>query len=215
MKVVGVNKGFSRDLASKEAALDLLKDRVIVYPTDTLYGMGVNALNVDAIEKLYRVKKRPNKKPLPIIVGSVEMAKAFAIIDRRKEEIVRQLWPGPFTFVFVKKKLVPDELTAGERTVAMRVPDNSFCENLLADFEGPIVATSANISGEEPLSTAREIAERFSEEKNQPDLIVDAGFLPGKNPSTIIDLTGVVPQVLRVDPTTKDKLLKILKTLSS
>lgn len=214
MKILNLENNFSHELASKEAALTLLKDGIIVYPTDTIYGLGANALNPVAIDKIFKIKKRPPQKPIPIIVSSIEMAKAIAFVDRDKERILRELWPGPYTFVFSKKSIMPKELTAGEKTVAIRLPANDFCQSLLADFEGPITATSANVSGEETASTARQIAERFEKEKHQPDLVVDAGFLPEQNPSTIIDLTAEVPTILRVNPTTKDKLLEILKSLS-
>ncbi len=214
MKILNLADSFSHELASKEAALTLLKDGIVVYPTDTLYGLGANALNPIAIEKIYKIKKRPPKKPIPIIISSIDMARALAFVDRDKERVLKELWPGPYTFVFWKKSVVPAGLTAGEKTIAMRIPANSFCESLLADFEGPITTTSANISGEETHSTAKEIAERFGKEKHQPDLVIDAGFLPCENPSTIIDLTAELPKILRVNPTTKDKLLEILKTLS-
>lgn len=214
MKILDIADSFSHELASKEAALTLLKDGVIVYPTDTLYALGANALNLVAIEKIFRIKKRPPQKPIPIIVSSIEMARALAFLDRDKERILEELWPGPYTFVFWKKSLVPKELTAGAKTVAMRLPASPFCQSVLADFEGPVTTTSANISGETPFATAKEIAERFAKEKYRPDLVIDAGFLPEQNPSTIIDLTGEVPKILRVNPTTKDKLLEILQTLS-
>lgn len=214
MKILDIGHSFSYELASKEAALTLLKDGVVVYPTDTLYALGANALNPVAIAKIYRIKKRPSRKPIPIIVSSIEMARALTFIDRDKERILKELWPGPYTFVLWKRSIVPKELTAGAKSVAVRFPANPFCESIIRDFEGPITATSANVSSEEQFSTAKEIADRFQKEKYQPDLVIDAGFLPEQNPSTIIDLTSEVPTILRVNPTTKDKLLEILKTLS-
>ena len=210
MKVFDIKNNFSPELASKEAALTMFKGGAVVYPTDTLYGLGVNVLDTEAVRKLFSIKKRSEKKPLPIMVSSIGMAKALAHIDEPREKILKSFWPGPFTFVLRKKPLVSYLATAGKNTIALRIPDSYFCQNLLEDFEGPITVTSANISGEEPSFDSREIIERFSKEKHQPDLIVDAGVLPETSPSTVIDLTGEMPKVLRINPTTKDELMRIL-----
>jgi L-threonylcarbamoyladenylate synthase len=214
MRVIDIKKSSSHELAAKDAALTLLKDGVIVYPTDTLYGLGVNALDELAVEKLFRIKKRPKGKPVPLMVSSLDMAKALAFIDKSREHLLKELWPGEYTFVLWKKKLIPSQISAGKDTVALRIPANSFCQNILRDFEGPITATSANISGESPLSDAESIIERFSKEEECPNLILDAGKLPQANPSAVIDLTTDVPKLLRVNPTSKDKLLKILQLIS-
>ena len=214
MRVIDIKKSSSHELAAKEAAITLLKDGVIVYPTDTLYGLGVNALDELAVEKLFRIKKRPKGKPVPLMVSSLDMAKALAFIDKSRERLLKELWPGEYTFVLWKKKLIPSQISAGKDTVALRIPANSFCQSILRDFEGPITATSANISGESPFSDAESIIERFSKEEECPNLVFDAGKLPQANPSAVIDLTTDVPKLLRVNPTSKDKLLKILQLIS-
>lgn len=214
MRIIDIRKPSSHELAAKEAALTLLKDGAIVYPTDTLYGLGVNALDELAVEKLFRIKRRPPEKAVPLMVSSLDMAKALAFIDKSREHILRELWPGEYTFVLWKKKIVPSQISAGKETVALRIPANSFCQSILRDFEGPITVTSANISGESPFSNAESIIERFSEEEEQPNLILDAGDLPQVNPSAVIDLTTDIPKLLRVNPTSKDKLLKILQLIS-
>lgn len=213
MKIIDIRNNFSPELASKEAALALLKGRAVVYPTDTLYALGVNVFDTDAIRKIFAIKKRSDKKPVPVMVGSISMAKAVADIDTKREKVLRSFWPGPFTFILKKRPIVSYLLTAGRNTIALRIPDNDFCKMVIDDFEGPITITSANVSGEEPSQDPREIIERFSKEKNQPDLVVDVGELPIANPSTIIDITGNMPKVLRVNPTTKENLISILKKM--
>ena len=214
MKIIDVEKTFSYELAAKEAAITLLKDGVVVYPTDTLYGLGANALDEKAIEKVFLIKKRPKNVPMPVMVSSIEMAKALAFIDKSRERILSELWPGPYTFVLWKRKAISKMLTAGKETVALRIPSHPLCQGMIRDFEGPITVTSANISGEEHLSSAKAIAERFSQEKQKPNLIIDAGDLPTSNPSAIVDLTSDTPKLLRVNPTTKDNLLKLLDMMS-
>ncbi|MEK7565108.1 MAG: L-threonylcarbamoyladenylate synthase [Patescibacteria group bacterium] len=213
MKILDIRNNFSPELASKEAALALLKGRVIVYPTDTLYGMGANAFDNDAIRKIFAIKKRSEKKPLPVMVGSISMAKAMAVIDKPREKILKSFWPGPFTFILKKKPSISFLLTAGRNSIALRVPDNYFCQNLIKDFEGPVTATSANISGEADYFDSREIIERFSLEEIQPDLFIDNGVLSESDPSTIIDLTTDNVRIVRINPTNKENFLNILKNI--
>lgn len=213
MKVLDVTHPSSYELASKEAALRLLKDGVIVYPTDTLYGMGVNALDPLTVDRLFEVKDRPEEKAIPVMVGSVAMAKMLAYIADEHDPLLAELWPGPFTLVFKKRDIVPDELTGGKPTVALRIPNHPLCQSILRDFEGPITTTSANVSGEEVLVSGEEIARRFEDRSAQPDLVLDAGTLEDTHPSTVIDMTGPAPKILRVDPTNKERLMSILSIM--
>lgn len=213
MKIIDIKNNFSPELASKEAALNLLKGKAVVYPTDTLYGLGVNIFDTESIRKLFAIKKRPERKPIPVIVDSIRMAKAVAEVDLKREKVLKSFWPGPFTFILKKKPIVSYLLTAGKNTIALRIPDSEFCKMMVSDFEGPVSATSANISGEEPSQDPREIIERFEKEEIQPDLFIDAGVLPESEPSTIIDITGNMPKVLRINETTKDELMSILRKM--
>mgnify|MGYP001563519232 CR=1 FL=1 len=214
MKVLDIRNNFSPELASKEAALTLFKSGAVVFPTDTLYGLGVNIFDTEALRRLFLIKKRPAAKPVPVMVSSMAMAKALAVIDYKQEEVIKSLWPGPFTFVLRKKSAVSYLVTANKDSVALRMPNHHFCASLLKDFEGPITCTSANVSGEEPSPNPRQIYERFETEKHQPDLIVDAGTLPLSDPSTVIDLTASKPRILRINPTSKERLMSILGAMN-
>ncbi|MBI2466200.1 MAG: threonylcarbamoyl-AMP synthase [Candidatus Sungbacteria bacterium] len=213
MKILDIRNNFSPELASKEAALALLKGRTVVYPTDTLYGLGANIFDTEAIRKIFAVKKRSDKKPLPVMVSSIGMAKAVAVIDSQRERILKNFWPGPFTFILKKKPTISFLVTAGRNSIALRMPSHTFCESLIRDFEGPITVTSANISGEESSPDPREIISRFLEEEIQPDVFIDDGVLPESDPSTIIDLTADNPRIVRINPTNKKNLLSILETI--
>lgn len=214
MRIIDITKHSSNELASKDAALTLLKDGVVVFPTDTLYGLGVNALDELAVEKLFKIKKRPKEKPVPLMVSSIEMARAVAFIDKSRERLLQEMWPGPFTAILWKRKLVPKTLTAGSEKVAIRIPAHPFCQMVLRDFEGPVTITSANISGEEPMYDSSKIVQRFQKENEKPDLIIDSGSLPQNDPSALIDLTSDSPKLLRVNPTSREKLLKLLELMS-
>lgn len=213
MRSLTVKSPADYELASKEAALRLLKDGVVALPTDTLYGLSVNALDPVAIERLFKIKGREKDKGVPVLVNSISMAKKIARILPEHEPLLAELWPGPYTVVFKKQRIVPLELTGGKDTVAIRFPQHPLCISIIRDFEGPITATSANIAGEEPLSSGEDIERRFNDREDKPDLILDVGHIEETNPSTIIDLTVSPPKILRVNPTSKEKLMKILSIM--
>jgi L-threonylcarbamoyladenylate synthase len=183
----------------------------LVYPTDTVYGLGVNALRAHCLERLFKIKKRPETKPVPVIIRDIEMAKKLAFVDKRIEKVLEAVWPGPITVILEKRQIVPDILTAGKRTIGLRIADCKFTRILMANLEEPITATSANFSGEPPLNSAKEIIEIFDKAYPRPDLILDAGQLPDSLPSTVLDLTGQRPKILRVGPASKKELLKFLE----
>ena len=183
----------------------------IIYPTDTVYGLGVNALREYSIERLFKIKKRPETKPIPILVRNIEMAKKLAFIDKKQEKILESVWPGQVTVVLEKRGIVPDILTAGKRTVGLRVADCEFTKLLMEQLEEPITATSANFSGEPSLVSSRDIIKVFEKTYPCPNLILDAGDLPESPPSTVLDLTSQSPKITRVGPISKKDLMEMLK----
>jgi L-threonylcarbamoyladenylate synthase len=183
----------------------------LVYPTDTVYGLGVNALRVHCLERLFKIKQRPETKPVPVMIRDIAMAKKLAFVDRKVEKVLAAVWPGPVTVILEKRDIVPDFLTAGKRTIGLRIADCRLTRALMANLEEPITATSANFSGQPPLNSASEVVEIFDKAYPRPDLILDAGQLPSSQPSTLLDLTGQQPKILRVGPTGKSDLLKMLK----
>ena len=214
MEIIKIN--LSTDWNNPEiihkAVTVIQRNGVIVYPTDTVYGLGVIALRTHCLERLFKLKKRPQTKPVPIMIGNIAMAKKLALVDRRTEKVLEAVWPGPVTVVLAKRQIVPDILTAGKRTVGLRIPDCRLIQILLASLGEPITATSANFSGSSPLVSAVEVIKVFEKAYPRPDLILDAGDLPNNPPSTVLDLTGSQPKILRVGPTSKENLLESLKT---
>ncbi len=179
---------------------------VIIYPTDTLYGIGTNAFNENAIAKIYKIKKQDRNKPISVIVKDIKMARRLACIDSKVEKILERIWPGPITVVLRKKDVIPYILTGGDETVAIRIPDNKFISALMKKIDFPITATSANISGEKNLLKSDEIVEKFKNSKPSPDLFIDAGDIKDPTASTIIDLTTPVPKILRTGIVGKEKM---------
>lgn len=228
---VDLNKDYSDVI--REAVHVLSYGGTIIYPTDTLYGLGANALNDIAIRKVFRIKDRSFSKPLPMIVRDYSWVKELAEIKPKNEDILRKVWSfregsdgrgptkrdtqkigisvGKVTVILPKKDIVPDALTAEFNSVGIRIPDYVFIDKLLAKFGYPLTSTSANISGQVPTNDINKIIEIFSKSTMKPDLIIDAGILPKSEPSMIIDLTGNKPKILRISPTKPEKLLELLE----
>jgi L-threonylcarbamoyladenylate synthase len=182
----------------------------VVYPTDTVYGIGANALEEIAVKKVFNVKQRPFAKPLPMFVRNMRWAEELVYINPANKRILEKIWPGKVTAVLPKRDIIPDILTAGESTVGLRICSLKFINDLLKAFGYPLVSTSANISGEEATRDPEDIMAVFERAAVRPSLIIDAGVLPPSEPSTVLDLTGSEPKILRVGPSRPEELLKLL-----
>ncbi|MDX1535543.1 MAG: L-threonylcarbamoyladenylate synthase [Candidatus Spechtbacterales bacterium] len=191
---------------AEETANVLRRGYSAIIPTDTLYGLAVDALSVDSIAHFFSIKKRPKNKPVPLFVKDIEMAKRLAFIDKRQEEILTELWPGPFTFVLRKKDSVNSTLSAGTEKIGLRIPNHIFIQALLYKLGRPITGSSANISGMDPGGDLDGIIEQFKENSIVPEYIVDAGKIKSGDPSTVIDITSQEPKILRMNMTTLKKL---------
>ena len=156
--------------------------KLVVYPTDTLYGLGADIFNVSAVKRIYRVKRRPLALPLPVMVSDLSMMKKVAYITPRAKKIITKFLPGPLTIILKKKQIVPNSIT--KEKIAIRMPKNKIALHL-ASCSGPLTATSANIhGGQEPCTT--DIAKKQIGTRNI--IYLDQGTLPGI-PSTIIEPT--------------------------
>jgi L-threonylcarbamoyladenylate synthase len=178
-------------------ALEAIKTGgIVVCPTDTVYGFLADAANKKAVEKIYKIKNRPESKFLPIFVKDIKMTKKLAFINEEQEKILNKKWPGKYTFILNRKKGV-ELYGIDEDTIALRLPKYKFLNDLLKKINKPLVQTSVNISGQPPLTKIKEIIEIFKNKENRPDLIINAGNLPKSKPSTIIDLTKNKIKTLR------------------
>ncbi|MEE8358382.1 MAG: L-threonylcarbamoyladenylate synthase [Candidatus Hydrothermarchaeales archaeon] len=166
---------------------------VVVYPTDTLYGLGADALDEDAIRKVFELKKRPLSQPLPIAVADMKMLKDYAVVDEKSEAFIEKFLPGPLGVILKKRDNLPDVLTSGLDNVAVRIPDNPAALRLITCLEAPITTTSANLSGKAPPISVEEVLSQIRD----VNLILDGGKLESRDPSTIVDLSGE-PKVVRV-----------------
>jgi L-threonylcarbamoyladenylate synthase len=159
---------------------------VIVYPTETVYGLGANALAPEAISRVFRIKKRLPSMPIFLAVSSYEMMEMVAEIDDEERDILKRILPGPISVLVKKRSIVPDALTAGSPIVGVRFPDHGLARAIV-DSCGPLTSTSANLSGSPPPSSADEVSAEISD---AADLVIDGGRCRYAKPSTLLDLSA-------------------------
>ncbi len=166
---------------------------VIGYPTDTIYGIGCDLFNKEAIERIYRLKRHNRNKPLSFICSDLKDISRYAQVSNYAYKSMKRLLPGAYTFVLAATKLVPKMVMTKQKTVGIRVPDNAICLALVGELGHPIISTSVYRPDEELYSDPREIEERFGKSLN---LVIDGGIIVAKH-SSIIDLTDEIPRVIR------------------
>lgn len=197
--------------AVEEAVRVLNAGGVVLYPTDTLYGLGADATNEEAISKVYAIKEREKEKPLSVMVASLEEMERYASVSKLGEKIMRKVLPGPFTFVLPKKAALPETLTGGEDTLGLRVPNAAFCIALAHTFRKAITATSANTSGQADGRNVDDILKQLGDSARHIDLILDAGELPKRDASTVLKVTEHGVKVLREGNRNHPALLSVLQ----
>ena len=176
-----------------KTAVEALKEgKIVLYPTDTIYGIGANIFNMEPVKKIYAIKRRPLHKPLSVCVSKIDDIHKIAYLNKDVEKILNDIFPGPFTVILNKKEVIPSILTAGSEKIGIRIPDSNVCLELSREF--PITTTSANLSGEKILESIEEILEQL---EDKIDLILDAGNCRHGIHSTVIDMTVSPPKILR------------------
>lgn len=166
---------------------------VVAYPTDTTYGIGCSIFNKKGLERIYQVKQRDKRKPFSFICSDLSEVSRYARLTNMAFKVIKRCLPGPYTFVLEASREVPDLLTTRQKTVGIRIPDNRICMAIVQALGAPIVTTSANLSGEEPVGDPYEIDRRFG---GGLDLVVDGGLLT-TDVSTVISMVGDRPELLR------------------
>ena len=184
----------------------LRRGGIVAFPTDTVYGLGVSAYNEPAVKRLYRLKQRPEARPLPILVADmVQMAEVAGVLPPVARKLADSFLPGALTLVLPRSARVPDVITGG-KTVAVRIPAHPVAIALIRGLESPIVGTSANLSGRPSALTAEEVYSQFGDRLG---LVIDGGRCPGGRESTIVDVTGAKPRVLREGAISRQQLEQV------
>jgi L-threonylcarbamoyladenylate synthase len=195
MRVVRVGDGASRRATLREAAELLRSGRLVAFPTETVYGLGAHALNEEAVGRIYEAKGRPKPNPLIVHVASARQARDLALDwTPVAEAIAKAFWPGPITLVVRKRSIIPGVVTAGLDTVGLRVPAHPVALALLEEARIPVAAPSANLSTQVSPTTAQHVVRGLG---HRVDLILDGGPTTVGIESTVVDVTGSVPRILR------------------
>lgn len=190
-----------------EKASEFIKQgKIVVFPTETVYGIGTNGLDEKAVRKLYEVKKRPPNKPISLLVSNMEMVKSIAKdITEIEYKIMEKFFPGPLTIILKKKDIVPDIVTAGQETVGVRMPSGEIARKLVELSGVPIATPSANISGQPSGTNLSEIKEQF---KKNVDFYIDGGNSELGISSTIVQVIDGKIKILRQGSITLEQIEK-------
>lgn len=190
----------------EEAAQLVLEGRLIAYPTDTVYGLGCNPFNVDAVDQLVKVKERV-KSSLPILVDCLKDAERLGEINGLAATLANRFWPGPLTLVVRPRLNFPSRITGGTLLVGLRIPNHEMARRLITECGGALIGTSANISGRPSLRTAEEVVREL---EGRVDLVLDGGPASLGRESTVVRVLGDETTVLRVGAISRDDILKAL-----
>lgn len=194
--------------SAMQQALDTLyQGGLVVFPTDTVYGLGALAHDERGIEQLYVVKGRESAKAIPILLSDInELSRVASRIDSRVHRLAERFWPGPLTLVLPHNDTLP-EILSPYPTIGVRVPDHPVALELLRRA-GPLATTSANLSNQPSATTASEVLTQL---KGRIPLILDGGQTPGGISSTVVDCSGAELVILRQGPLTLEQLLEALE----
>lgn len=174
--------------------VDILKNGgVVVYPTDTYYGIGCDIMNKKAIERIYQIKQRNKSKPFSFICSDLKNISLYAKVSNYAYKTMKRLLPGPYTFILAGSKLVPKIMLTKRKTAGIRVPDNQICLNLVKELGNPVITTSATMPDGTIFHDASLIHDYFG---SRVDVVIDGSIVPGQ-PSSVIRLIDDIPEILR------------------
>jgi len=194
----------------QQAANIIIAGGVIGYPTETIYGLGANVMNKNAVKKVYNLKGREKNKPILILAENIEHVKQLtASFPESAQILAKEFWPGPLTLVFRAAETLSTLITGDNRTIGIRISDNKICQELLKLCGVPITSTSANISGGVNPVSAKEVEKTFGDKL---DLVIDGGESRSRIPSTVVSLVGDSPDIIREGAIPKSEIVKFFPT---
>lgn len=210
-RIVNLNKLDIDEEILNEAAKIINKGGLVAFPTETVYGLGANGLDEEAVKKIYIAKERPQDNPVILHVSSKEEVNALVSeVSEVAKLCMEKFWPGPLTLILNRSSIVPDVITGGLDSVAIRMPNNEIALKLIEEAGTPIAAPSANTSGSPSPTKANHVIEDL---KGKIDMIIDGGSTEVGLESTILDLTGDVPSILRPGGITLEQLREIIPNI--
>lgn len=196
------------DRAFDEAAAALRNGHLVAFPTETVYGLGANALNPQASKNIYAAKGRPSDNPLIVHISNIsQLDELVTEIPDKAKKLMEVFWPGPLTMIFKKSAIVPDVITGGLDTVGIRMPANPVALRLITEAGVPVAAPSANLSGKPSPTRAEHVAKDLD---GRVEYIIDGGPCNVGVESTVLDVTSEIPVILRPGGTTWEALEKVI-----
>ncbi len=206
MKLIKIDTKKPDEYAIKQAADAIRRGELVVFPTETVYGLAADALNEDAVRRVFKAKGREESHPLPVQLASVDhLNQISSDIPENAKRLGERFWPGPLTIVIKKRKEISDLVSGGLDTVGVRIPDHPVALALLKAVGSPIVATSANLSGNKPPISADEAVGQL---KESISVVLDAGESKIGVASTVVDVTVDPPKILRLGTITEGQILE-------
>mgnify|MGYP006302581577 CR=1 FL=1 len=203
-KILKINSSQPEPHLLEQAAEIILKDGVIGYPTETVYGLGANAESDTAVEKVFRLKGRDPSKPILVIAMNIEQINLLAAeIPPEATLLAERFWPGPLTIIFRAAPQVNKRLFGRGQSIGIRIPDNRVCLKLLEICKRPLTSTSANVTGGSNPVSATEVYKNFGEKL---DLIIDGGYASSRIASTVLDLSAGKPMLRRTGRVSKQDI---------
>lgn len=207
-ELVTVTDPAANSPALQKAGSILRQGGLVAFPTETVYGLGADALNPAAVQKIYLAKGRPRDNPLIVhIADEKSLAPLVSAIPAQARQLMEKFWPGPLTLVLPRSSRVPDQVTGGLATVAVRMPDHPVALALLKEAGVPVAAPSANLSGKPSPTTARHVWQDLA---GRVEMIIDSGPVGVGVESTVLDLTAGTPMILRPGGVTAEELERVL-----
>jgi L-threonylcarbamoyladenylate synthase len=191
--------------AIPDCVIALHRGGIVLYPTDTLYGLAADPFSDQAVERLFAIKERDRHAAIPLIAGSLAQAQRAGELGAGDLALARAFWPGPLTIVVPAREAVSRKVLAGGTTVAIRVPAHPIARALAEAFGACITATSANLHGQPPASRVADVGPAVLE---RVDVVLDGGATPGGPPSTIVQLTPEGPRLLRAGAIAWERVLE-------
>ena len=190
---ISINPLNPQERQLKQVAESLKKGGIIIYPTDTYYGIGCDIKNKKAIERVSRIKKRSKNTPFSFICSDLKDISEYAKVSNISYRILKRLLPGPYTFILEGSKEVPKMMLSKRKTAGIRVPDNTICIEMVKLLGNPVISTTATDENEKPFESAYDIYQYYNK---LVDIVIDGGNLPN-GPSSVISLMADQPEVLR------------------
>lgn len=208
MKVYKINPEHPEPEIIQRAGTVIKQGGIIAFPTRCLYGLGADAFNAEAVDRVFKMKQRPSQKPILILIDRrIQLERLVSHVSKAASHIMDHFWPGGITLVFEADDTVPHHLTAGTGKIGIRSPGHPVAAALVSSLGRPLTGTSANISGE---PGCRRIDDLDPQLIQQLDAIIDAGPLKGGTGSTVVDVTGDIPRILREGEISEKEILNLI-----